>query len=71
MFGSVSRFLILVGLLLIFFGLALQFFPKIPFFRLPGDIVIQKKNFIFYFPIVTVLILSIIFSILLNIFSKR
>ncbi|RKX70976.1 DUF2905 domain-containing protein [candidate division WOR-3 bacterium] len=71
MFGSVSRFLILVGLLLIFFGLALQFFPKIPFFRLPGDIVIQRKNFVFYFPIVTVLILSLIFSILLNIFSRR
>ncbi|HIE05553.1 MAG TPA: DUF2905 domain-containing protein, partial [bacterium (Candidatus Stahlbacteria)] len=36
-----------------------------------GDIIIERKNFVFYFPIVTVLILSLIFSIFLNIFSRR
>ncbi|MFN4201038.1 DUF2905 domain-containing protein [Fervidobacterium riparium] len=37
---------------------------------LPGDIVIRKKNFVFIFPITTMIILSVALTIILNIISK-
>ncbi|MGC8903065.1 MAG: DUF2905 domain-containing protein [Fervidobacterium sp.] len=37
---------------------------------LPGDIIIRKKNFVLIFPITTMVILSIVFTIVLNIISK-
>ncbi len=39
--------------------------------RLPGDIYIQRKNFVFYFPLVTSLIISILLSIVINIIFRR
>jgi len=39
--------------------------------RLPGDIVIQRRNFSFYFPLATSLIISIVLSLLLWLFSRR
>ncbi|MHB1042952.1 MAG: DUF2905 domain-containing protein [Eubacteriales bacterium] len=39
--------------------------------RLPGDIFIQKGNFSFYFPIVTSIILSLLLTVILNIFLRR
>ncbi|MCX7908888.1 MAG: DUF2905 domain-containing protein [Ignavibacteria bacterium] len=65
--------LILLGLILILIGLFLPFFSKIPFGRLPGDIIIDKPNFKFYIPITSMLILSIILSLILyliNLFRK-
>lgn len=52
-------------------GVALVSFGKIPFFgKLPGDIIIQKKNFTFYFPLVTSLLLSLLVSLILYLFKK-
>lgn len=60
--------LIFLGLLLIIIGLLFLFRTKLPFLgHLPGDIVVKKKNFEFYFPIVTCLLLSIIISIIIAI----
>ncbi len=39
--------------------------------RLPGDIYIQRKNFVFYFPLVTSLIISILLSVVINIIFRR
>ncbi|HAG07901.1 MAG TPA: DUF2905 domain-containing protein, partial [Peptococcaceae bacterium] len=39
--------------------------------RLPGDIVIRKGNFTFYFPLVTSIILSIVLTLLLNVLFRR
>lgn len=45
---------------------------KIPFLgRLPGDIAVQKKNFSFYFPITTCIILSIILSFIMWLFGRK
>lgn len=67
-----GRLLILFGVLIVVIGLILTFAPKIPFFRkLPGDIIIEGKNFKLYFPIVTFLIISLLLTIILNIFFKR
>ncbi|MFQ5772435.1 MAG: DUF2905 domain-containing protein [bacterium] len=38
---------------------------------MPGDILIHRKNFTFYFPIATTILLSIILSLIFYIFSKK
>jgi len=64
---GIGKILILVGAFLAFFGLLLVFWQKLPFLgKLPGDILVQKGNFQFLFPIVTCLIISISLTIVLN-----
>jgi cell division protein FtsW (lipid II flippase) len=68
----IGKSLIVFGFIIIGIGLLLVFSNKIPLLgRLPGDICIQKKNFTFYFPVVTSVLLSIILSFVLWIFSRR
>jgi len=67
--GNLGRFLVVFGLLLAAAGLLLVFAPKIPWLgRLPGDIIIRRQNFTFYFPLVTCLLVSIILSLIVRIF---
>ncbi len=69
---QVAKFLIFTGLIIVLFGLILLFAHKIPYLgRLPGDIIIQRKNFTFYFPLVTCLILSIVLTIILNLIFRK
>lgn len=69
---EIGKTLIIFGIILIGLGLLLTFINKIPFLgRLPGDIYIQKKNFSFYFPIATSILISIILSILFWLWSRR
>ena len=64
---GIGKILILVGAFLAFFGLLLVFWQKIPLLgKLPGDILVQKGNFQFFFPIVTCLIINISLTIVLN-----
>ena len=69
----VGRLLILTGLFLVVLGVLITISPKIhfPFGRLPGDILIRKENFTFSFPIVTGLILSLLLTLLLNLFFRK
>ncbi len=70
-FNELGKLLLFVGLFMVIAGLVLVFLPKIPFIgRLPGDIVIKKGNFTFYFPLATSILLSIILTILFSIFRK-
>ena len=64
-----GNLLISLGFLIIFFGLILNLFAKINPPVLPGDILIQKENFTFYFPIVTSILISILLTIILNFFK--
>jgi hypothetical protein len=68
----VGRMLIVVGLVLVAAGVLLTFAGRLPFRlgRLPGDIFVQGKNSTFYFPIVTCLILSVIFSLVMWLFRR-
>ena len=67
--GGLGRLLVIFGLLLVVIGAIFIFAPKIPWIgRLPGDIVIRRGNFTFYFPVVTCIILSILLSILARFF---
>jgi hypothetical protein len=53
-------------------GLILVLSGKISWIgRLPGDILIKKKNFTFYFPLATSILLSILLSLILYLLGKR
>lgn len=66
-----GKFLILFGTIVVIVGIILLISPKIPWLgRLPGDILIRRKNFTFYFPLATSIILSIILTVLFNLFRK-
>ncbi len=67
---NVQKIFIVVGAILIIVGLLWPWLVKIPLFRLPGDIVIEKPNFKFYFPIVSMIIISLIISFILWLFKK-
>jgi len=71
-FGLLGKIFIVTGVLLIFAGMFFVLANRIPFLgKLPGDIYIHKKHFSFFFPITTSIIVSIILTILLNLFLKR
>jgi uncharacterized protein HemY len=61
-----SRTLILLGAILILVGLLWPWLTKLGLGRLPGDIVVERGNARFYFPIVTSLIISIVLSFVLT-----
>ena len=66
-----GKFLILFGTVVVVVGVILLLSPKIPWLgRLPGDILIRRKNFTFYFPLATTIILSVILTVLINLFRK-
>lgn len=68
-----AKIIIVMGLSLAVFGTAMLIFSKygFPGFRLPGDILIQRKNFTFYFPLTTAIIISVLLTIVLNFISRR
>ncbi len=69
--GSLGKTLIYIGLFLIIIGVIFHFGEKIfSFGKLPGDITIQRDGFSFSFPIVTCVIISIVLTIVLNLFSR-
>ncbi len=61
---DVSRFLIGLGLFILLAGLLWPFLAKLGLGRLPGDIVIRREGFTFYFPIVTSLLISLVLTVL-------
>jgi len=63
-----SKILLIVGGVIIVLGLLLVFGQHIPFLgKLPGDILIKKDGFTFYFPVVTLLIASILLTIIVSV----
>ena len=70
---TVGRTLIFIGLAMVALGLLVSLGEKLPirFGRLPGDIVIRGKNSVFYFPIVTSLLLSVLLSLAMWLFGRR
>jgi hypothetical protein len=65
-----QRVLITLGIVLLVVGLTWPWLQKIGLFRLPGDIVIERENFRFYFPITSMIILSLVISLLLWLFRR-
>jgi len=68
----IGKFLILLGLIIAAIGGLLLFFEKIPWIgRLPGDIMIQRRNFTFYFPLVTSILLSVILTLIFWLIGRK
>ncbi len=67
---NISRLLIIFGIVLVIVGLAWPWIQKLGLGRLPGDIVYEKDNVRFYFPIVTSIIISLILTLIFWLFRK-
>ncbi|MDZ7765618.1 MAG: DUF2905 domain-containing protein [Melioribacteraceae bacterium] len=65
-----QKVLITIGIIILLAGLLWPYLSKLPFGRLPGDIVIEKENFKFYFPIVTMILLSAVVSLIFWLLRK-
>ena len=65
-----AKLLIAVGIIAVIIGTLMLLNIKLPFGKLPGDIVSKKENFTFAFPIVTCIIASIVLSFIMWIISK-
>jgi len=59
-----QRALIALGIVLLILGLLWPWIGKLPFGRLPGDIRIEKEGFVFFFPIVTGIVISVVVSLI-------
>lgn len=67
---ELGKMLIIFGVILVVVGILMS--AKIPFLgRLPGDIAIERDGLTFYAPIATSVILSIVLTIILNLFLRR
>lgn len=68
--NPLGKILIIGGVITILVGVLLIFSDRIPLVgKMPGDIIIQKNNFLIYFPIVTCIILSVLLSAVFYIIS--
>jgi hypothetical protein len=63
-----GKFLVLIGLAIAALGLLVML--GLPLGRLPGDIAVRRGNFSFYFPLATSIILSILLTLLFNLFRR-
>lgn len=70
--SELGKFLIAGGLLLLIAGILVYFFhDKLNWIgRLPGDIRIEKENFRFYFPVVTMILVSVLVTVIINLIRR-
>lgn len=65
-----SRTLIIIGLCIVAIGLLWPWLSKLPLGQLPGDIAIRRENFSFYFPITTMILISVVLSLIMWLSSR-
>jgi hypothetical protein len=69
---QIGKALMVAGAVIVLIGAALFLSGKVPWVgRLPGDILIERKNFTFYFPLATSILISILLTILFWFFGRR
>lgn len=68
-----GKMITLIGIVLVFIGLALSYAPWVInwFGRLPGDIRIQNEKSVVFIPLVSMLVVSIILSLIINLFYRK
>ena len=64
-----QKILIYVGSIILAIGLLWPLLKELPVGRMPGDIILKKDKFTFYFPIITCLVVSLIISIIFKFFK--
>ena len=65
-----NRLLIVLGSLLVVAGLAWPWLRKLPLGRLPGDIIVDRPGFKFFFPLTTMIVVSLLVSLILWLFRR-
>ena len=65
-----ARFLIVLALVILVAGLLWPYLSQIGLGRLPGDLVIERRNVTIYFPLMTCLLLSVLFSVALWVINR-
>lgn len=65
-----TRLLVTLGLILIVLGLLWPWLSKLGLGRLPGDIMVRRDGFTFYFPLMTSIIVSVVLTLLFWLFRK-
>lgn len=60
-----GRTLVIIGVLLVILGLLWPWLAKLNLFRLPGDIVIEREGLRLYFPITSMILISVVASLVL------
>ena len=65
-----QRILLITGAIILFAGLLWPWLSKLPFGKLPGDIIIDKPNFRIFIPITTMIIISLLISFIIWLFKK-
>jgi hypothetical protein len=69
---GMGRILIVIGLVIAAVGLVMAFAGKIPLLgKLPGDFFFRGKNFSFYFPLTTSILISVVLTLILWFISRR
>ena len=68
---ELGRILLIVGLLVAGVGLLLMLGVRLPFGQLPGDIRIEGERGSIFIPLATMIVVSIILTVLLNLFLRR
>jgi hypothetical protein len=68
---ELGRILLVVGVVLVVVGGLAALGVRLPFGRLPGDIAIEGERGGFYFPITTMLLISVVLTIIVNLFLRR
>ena len=67
---DIRRILIVAGIVLLVAGLLWLFLTRLGLGRLPGDIVIERENYRFYFPLVTSILVSVVLTVLFWFFRR-
>lgn len=66
---NMQKILIIIGIILLIVGLLYPYIKKLGLGQLPGDILFKTGNSTFFFPVMTCLIISIILTIIFNLFK--
>ena len=66
---SMQKILIILGIIILIIGLLYPYIKKLGFGQLPGDMIFKSGNSTFFFPIVTCVIISLILTIIINLFK--
>ncbi|MFL5644786.1 MAG: DUF2905 domain-containing protein [Chloroflexota bacterium] len=66
-----GRALVVIGLFITVLGAIMLLTPRVPWLgRLPGDIVIHRDDLTIYIPITTMLVVSVVLSVVLNLIGR-
>jgi hypothetical protein len=70
--GELGKMMVLAGAVIIVAGLAFMLLEKVPHVgKLPGDILIKKENFSFYFPLTTCVLISLLLSVISYLWFRK